>query len=238
MLFRCFSVFSALIILEFCSFLLLTFQYGNPKQIQLRRNAIAESDPIGENPSWTLPVVPHPYFGVILPPTNPVDGPLAINAYGFFGTDSPVQSRSDTEFRIAVVGGSVARQLVQDSEQIFVESLARLPCLANKEIKVVSLAADGYKQPQQLLAITYLTILGGEFDAVVNLDGLNEIALPAIDNIPMGVFASFPRSWGVISAAAGSGELRRIQGYATHLRLQNCEGQNFLGDCQCGGHRP
>lgn len=228
-LFRLLIVFAALLALEFSSFLIARFRYGSVAQMEAKRKTVAASDPVGENANWTLPVVPHPYLGAILPPTDPsVRDMASINSYGFFGTESPIQPRRSDKCRVAVVGGSVARQMVGDARQILIQELQKCPALAGRQVQIVPLAADGYKQPQQLMTIMYLSTLGAEFDVIVNLDGLNEIALPAIDNIPNGVFASFPRNWAELSSRAGSAELRRILGYSIYLRMQNRDRAKFF----------
>jgi hypothetical protein len=51
------------------------------------------------------------------------------------------------------------------------------------------------KQPQQLLVLEYVLVLGARFDAVVNVDGFNEVVLPFTDNRPFGVALHYPRSW-------------------------------------------
>jgi hypothetical protein len=62
-------------------------------------------------------------------------------------------------------------------------------------VEVVRLALGGYKQPQQLMLLSHLLALGERFDAVVELDGFNEIVLPIVENVPKDVAADFPRSW-------------------------------------------
>ena len=70
------------------------------------------------------------------------------------------------------------------------------------------------------MAITYLLTLGAEFDLVINLDGVNEAALPKIDNVPHGVSATFPRKWQVMTASSASLEFMRRVGYVTYLKQQ------------------
>jgi hypothetical protein len=43
-------------------------------------------------------------------------------------------------------------------------------------------AHEGYKQPQQLLVLSYFLSRGQQFDAVINIDGFNEIALASIND--------------------------------------------------------
>jgi hypothetical protein len=73
--------------------------------------------------------------------------------------------------------------------------LERLDRFRGKEIVILSLATGGYKQPQQLMALTYLLALGAHFDLVINVDGFNEVALPAAENVPQGYSPYYPRGW-------------------------------------------
>lgn len=66
---------------------------------------------------------------------------------------------------------------------------------SGREIRLVDLGMGGYKQPQQLMTLVYLTSLGAEFDLVINIDGFNEVALPPTELVPRGVFPLYPRDW-------------------------------------------
>jgi hypothetical protein len=48
-------------------------------------------------------------------------------------------------------------------------------------VRVLNGAIGGYKQPQQLIALALLTLESVRFDAIVNLDGFNEVALSSSD---------------------------------------------------------
>ena len=61
--------------------------------------------------------------------------------------------------------------------------------------RILTFAMGGYKQPQQLFALAYLISHGAQIDAVVNIDGFNEVALPQAENLPKGVNPFYPRSW-------------------------------------------
>lgn len=58
------------------------------------------------------------------------------------------------------------------------EGGARIPVPA---ASVPRLRGQCYKQPQQLIALILLSLQGVRFDAVVNLDGFNEVALSSTD---------------------------------------------------------
>jgi hypothetical protein len=96
---------------------------------------------------------------------------------------------------VALTGGSVANGFaMQGADRFRAALLSRLRPRVSR-IHLVNLALPGYKQPQQLMILAYLLSLGAHFDAVVNLDGFNEIAVPPTENVKQGVFPFFPRSW-------------------------------------------
>ncbi len=131
----------------------------------------------------------HPYLGFVLAPFDP-----RINDFGFYG-DGPLVKRSPETVNVAILGGSVALAFAGEGLQPLAAALREIPRLKGRKIVFVPLAIDGYKQPQQLIALTWLLSLGAEFDIVINLDGFNEIALPFAENAPAGVSLSFPRAW-------------------------------------------
>ncbi len=126
----------------------------------------------------------HPYFGYAM------DRPETMGV----GSDQhPIQKRGEGRFVVAVTGGSVANQVrsvLADAlrDEFASRGIAREPV-------VVGLAIDGFKQPQQWATIAYFLSLGAEYDAVVNIDGFNDVVLPIVDNHERGVFPWYPRSW-------------------------------------------
>jgi hypothetical protein len=88
---------------------------------------------------------------------------------------------------------------IRDLDTLIAE-LQASPALHGKRVEVVTIAVGGYKQPQQLLALTYMLTLGASFDVIVNLDGFNEVALPPVENIPAGTSPFYPRSWQLLTA--------------------------------------
>ena len=95
---------------------------------------------------------------------------------------------------MAVFGGSVADQLVKTGGDVLSETLEERGPFRGRRIEVINLALGGYKQPQQLLVLATLLALGAQFDAVVNLDGFNEID-GAKDNLQDGVNPFYPYTW-------------------------------------------
>jgi len=137
------------------------------------------------------PVILHPYFGFVINPEK-----RGVNDFGFFG-ESPLTKRVPGKIVIAFFGGSVADQVCYLGQDPPRDALRAREDFAGREIdeiEIVSTAIGGYKQPQQMLVLSYLLSLGAEFDVVVNLDGFNEID-SAHDNVMTGVYPYFPHTW-------------------------------------------
>lgn len=135
----------------------------------------------------------HPYLGYVHDGESRSGMPAPTSSMGFFGLP-PIRKRSEDRYIVGIVGGSVALMQGLYGEQRLRESLARSPKLAGRDIEIVPLALGGYKQPQQLLTVQLMLVLGGEFDCILNIDGFNEVAL-VNENVPIGVPGWFPRSW-------------------------------------------
>jgi len=81
------------------------------------------------------------------------------------------------EYKIAVIGGSVAGIFgVRGSEKLCA-LLEADPRLAGRKVHVFGHGRGSFKQPQQLNLVNYLLASGGRYDAIINLDGFNEVAL-------------------------------------------------------------
>jgi hypothetical protein len=109
---------------------------------------------------------------------------------------------------------------VSPGEEGLPRALAALPALAGRRVRVTSLANLGWKQPQQLLVLAYALSKGASFDLVVNLDGFNELALPASENLPADVHPAYPRSWQLLAATAPSPEALLLAGEMALLEHQ------------------
>jgi len=136
----------------------------------------------GEDRRDNVPTVIHPYLGFV-----PAPGASSI----MIGEGDQIPPRSDTELVVGVFGGSFAAGICAYAGH----ELRRVLSRPGKDARVVCLAAGGYKQPQQLLALTYLLAQGAHLDLVLNIDGFNEVALPPSENRPQGVAPIYPRSW-------------------------------------------
>jgi len=136
----------------------------------------------------------HPYLGFVQDPKRNNN----ISDFGFPGDVNPINSRTKNRLIVGIFGGSFAEGTYRHGR----DSLINVLKATGKEIVVVNLAMGGYKQPQQLLALTYLLSLGAKFDLVINIDGFNEVALPSSENISKNVFPIYPRGWYFRVAAA------------------------------------
>jgi hypothetical protein len=134
--------------------------------------------------------VVHPYLGFVQNP-HIANDLKPISQYGFLDEQDPILAKSADKLIIGIFGGSFAQEAFLEAKKSLIEALQPL----HKEIIVLNLAMGGYKQPQQLLCLTYLQSLGAEFDIVINIDGFNEVALPPVENIPQKVFPVYPRNW-------------------------------------------
>ena len=160
--------------------------------VQSDRNDVIDQFAEESESGWeaTREVV-HPFVGFV---SNPDRSP-GLSQYGYPGSSPMGFERSPDRFVIAVVGGSVAQGFAKTGLSAVIEHLERDPAYAGKEIVGIDLAVGGYKQPQQLMTMTYLLTLGFQFDMVLNIDGFNEVALHGAENGKKQVFPAFPRGW-------------------------------------------
>lgn len=142
--------------------------------------------------------VVHPYLGFVRDPGAVRPGDPPVSDLGFSGAASPLDAASPESpgrVVVGVFGGSLAEQWAHVSSGLIAARLAEAPPFRGREVVVLPLALGGYKQPQQLTALAYLLALGGRFDVVVNVDGFNEVVLPAVENVPKAIFPFYPRGW-------------------------------------------
>jgi hypothetical protein len=142
----------------------------------------------------------HPYLGFAYNPEfrgAMLPGEDAASDWGF--TDKanrpPVRRRSPDKVIVGILGASVASLFAAQGAEALARELKRSPRFAGKEIEFVNLAVGSFKQPQQLMAFNYALAMGAEFDVVINLDGLNEVAWYAHENGPRGISRLYPLSW-------------------------------------------
>lgn len=140
----------------------------------------------------------HPYFGFVMDPRVQLEQAGTIrrpySAFGFLDDPPPMEPQDD-EVVIAISGGSVAAGFRHLGSPTLRERLAEHPRFRGKKIRFKCFGLGGYKQPQQLLVLSYFLVRGAHFDIWINLDGFNELAMPLSENYPAGVAIDFPRQW-------------------------------------------
>ncbi len=163
-----------------------------------RDDVIGRLAPVGDHHATsqrqygaTAKDVLHPYVGFV---TDPDRSPA--HALGFRTTTvDPIQQRSPEKLLVAVLGGSVAEGFGHHGPRLLDKHLGDDPAFRGRRIAVINLAIGGFKQPQQLMVLNYLLVLGAQFDIVINIDGFNEVALHEFENAHWGVAPAFPRVW-------------------------------------------
>ncbi len=135
----------------------------------------------------------HPYFGFATG-----RDPFGVLAYFENG------KRRQKDFVVLMLGGSVAAGCSLNGK-VIEEALAGDPRLDGRRPRVLNWAHAAYKQPQQALVLTYLASLGHVPDAVINLDGFNEVAL-SNQNAAFGSPESLPSytHWAPLAAGGTS----------------------------------
>jgi hypothetical protein len=134
------------------------------------------------------PVIIHPYFGFVVNPTQ-----RGVNKHGFFQAD-PLAEKEPNSVVVMFFGGSLSDQVFYMAQDTLIEELSKLDAFQGKQIKVLSTALGGYKQPQQLIILSYLLARGADYDVVVNIDGFNEID-SSNDNMLEGINPYYPHNW-------------------------------------------
>jgi len=124
----------------------------------------------------------HPYLGFDAPAERDA---LSAQLDYFAGAEA------DEAFDIVLLGGSVAAVLGAMAGARFVETLGADARFAGRRINFFPHACAGHKQPQALIRLGYLLCLGIRPDAVIELDGYNELAVPSL-NAQLGAHPSFP----------------------------------------------
>ncbi|MBS0202485.1 MAG: hypothetical protein JSS49_06255 [Planctomycetes bacterium] len=231
LMFNAVMLVSTWILIEGMSLLATYLFIGFPSRLFTQRQTVAAQDPYRPGGKLVAPTVIHPYIGAVQQPSDNLGvlpDKYQITQYGFFDDAPPIHNRAPDKVIVGILGGSVARQFSVEATDQLAQELSRSPEYAGKKFEFVRLAGNGYKQPQQLMIMNYVFTLGAEFDILINLDGFNEAALPAMDNVPFGVFAAYPRDWGKMIAATASQEFQRMGGHVSYLRQQERDEARFF----------
>jgi hypothetical protein len=107
----------------------------------------------------------------------------------------------DNDYEVLIVGGSVADMFGHFGVPTLQKMFEADPRLAGKRFYFYKYARGGFKQPQMLDMVNYLLGLGFTPNAVINIDGFNDVAL-ATDNVARGTSAVYPSipHWGALAS--------------------------------------
>lgn len=118
---------------------------------------------------------------------------LKISEEGFYVYRNSRREPSRNPLRVGIFGGSVAFVLSFQGRETLADLVAE--AVPERGVMVESWALGGFKQPQQLMTLTWLLARGKAPEVVINLDGFNDITLPLAENLPRGVNPFYPRGW-------------------------------------------
>jgi hypothetical protein len=177
-------------------------------EITRRLDSAAVVDgPVGPNmrdPLYVSNKVLHPYLGFVFSSDQ-----TGVNRYGFYGK-APPDERAGDRVVIGITGGSVALHFAREKADRLAALLREEHGLfADREVEIVCLAVDGYKQPQQLMVLANLLAFGSRLDILLNIDGFNEIVIPYYENYPEGVYPFYPRLWNLYTSKVYNREVAR-----------------------------
>lgn len=148
-------------VLEVASFLLYAVLRGSVlshKEFNAARETVIfgthDPDQWQQTPSQSAIV--HPYLGFVYNRDVEFKHGKQLSQFGFWDTESPLRKPSADTVVIGLFGGSMARWFGDEGMQPLLQVLKKSPRFRRKEFTVTSTALGGYKQPQQLLALTYL----------------------------------------------------------------------------------
>lgn len=166
-----------------------SFSYGGVAKRAERASHLRVGDeqrPTAEDQKYYPDEVIHPFLGFIRKPPDE----------GACGRLSLIPPPRDKQLVVLILGGSVAQNFSEGKGLARLRELvAQAKPLAGRQVVFVVGARYGYKQPQQLNCVTYLMSQGARIDAVLNLDGINEVAADKVTNERSGVYPIYPTSW-------------------------------------------
>ncbi len=191
------------------------FSYERVWDEQGQRSRGEESSPVPHGAGAGFSRFVHPYLGYVyrnLREDRVNDRQGNLTDFGFGAGGQPIPKRSPEKVIIGILGGSVAGDFSVEGVGALERHLKASPRFAGKRFEFVNLAMGGYKQPQQLFALTYLLSMRAEFDIVINIDGFNEVALYPAEQAANGVFPLYPRTWHLLASDVPDPEFRRRVG--------------------------
>lgn len=181
----------------------LQLKTGYPANIAEKLHAAAKEDiklDVGGKP--THDIICHPYYGYVHDTNNALrDSAPHIQGVnlGLNGEGEILREYYDDTCNVAIIGGSVAHLFHSKEHEAIRKYFQSLPENAGKTVNVFGFTNWGYKQPQQMIIVLDLIAQGAHFDYVINIDGLNEVAIPLGNNVPNGVYPFFPLRWDLLT---------------------------------------
>lgn len=134
----------------------------------------------------------HPYYGVTIRPGFKGERKTRSNNFGFASNlDFPFFRTTGKQCIVGIFGGSVAELFCRHGGEMVGRELKKLDLYRDKEMVILNLSRGGFKQPQQVMVLSYFLSIGQEFDLIINIDGFNEVAL-ASKNEQRGIDGSMP----------------------------------------------
>lgn len=207
MLYALIAVIVCLAFLEGVSFLAYRLIMGEPfsySRMTTLAAAACSQDRDGDLVAKSGAGLLHPYYGYVSNKNRDEDPRLEAlptslkfvlaSQMGFDEKAPLFPLEGKNRFLVAITGGSVAWSMANAARQTLIDDFSRLPAAAGKEVVVLNLALPGYKEPQQLMIVNDLLGMGARFDALINLDGFNELYIAAEQN-ERGTFPFLPWFW-------------------------------------------
>lgn len=173
----------------------------------------------------------HPFFGYVVDPDvnllaeDPFPG-VTVTPHGFLALDGDLAAArppGPEPLRVAVFGGSVAYVFTLNGREGLARGLAAAGVVPPGGIELVGRALGGWKQPQQLMALTWFLAHGERYDAVVVLDGFNELALSKLENADSKLNPFYPRAWRLRVRGLADADLEERLGELAWLRRRRAE---------------
>ncbi|MCE9594185.1 MAG: hypothetical protein K8S98_08325 [Planctomycetes bacterium] len=112
-------------------------------------------------------------------------------------------AEADETYDVMILGGSVAMNLVPEGVEALTAALRTDPKLADRKIQVLGHGRAAQKAPQQTMVLQFLLCAGAKPDAVIALDGFNEVAV-ALQNARQGIAVVYPCASIWVALAGGA----------------------------------
>lgn len=150
----------------------------------------------------------HPFFGFIDLNNVVYENNLISDEKLFYSIFESPNKKYNGTIKILLIGGSVAINFTDNSKNSYgfnqdINNFDSRDLLArkissyfpDKKIIFYNAAIKSGKQPQQLFKLYYLSLIGMQFDIVINFDGFQEMAQPFVKNVPIKDELIYPRRY-------------------------------------------